>query len=146
MVPIWIGLKKRITVPRIGFVKFKKTGATNKLTLMFVGTLVAGVFIFFLFAFASTQNWALNLRNIMVQNGMLFIGSGVFLISTLFAYTIGLKRLFAYGTLSLIFFGALQFIVFPFEYALLAIGVIVMLCGVVLLAKFVQKYPIEFGE
>ena len=66
MVPIWIGLKKRITVPRIGFVKFKKAGATNKLTVIFVGTLVAGVLVFFLFAFASTQSWALSLRNMMI--------------------------------------------------------------------------------
>jgi hypothetical protein len=77
---------------------------------------------------------------------MLFIGTGVFLISSLFAYTIGLKRLFAYGTLALIIFGALQFIVFPFEYALLALGLIVIVCGVVLLTRFIQKYPISSGE
>jgi hypothetical protein len=146
MVPIWIGLKKRITVPRIGFVKFKKAGATNKLTVIFVGTLVAGVLVFFLFAFASTQSWALSLRNMMIENGMLFIGTGVFLISSLFAYTIGLKRLFAYGILALIIFGALQFIVFPFEYALLAFGLIVEVCGVALLTRFVKKYPLTSNE
>ncbi|MEJ2241120.1 MAG: hypothetical protein P8Y18_03135 [Candidatus Bathyarchaeota archaeon] len=123
LVPIWIALKKRITVPRIGYVKFKASGA-NKVTAVFIGTLVAGVFTFFLFAFVSTQTWALELRNIIIQNGVLFIGLGTFIISSLFGYTIGLKRLYGYGVLALILFGLLYFITFPFEYVLFAIGLI----------------------
>ena len=145
MVPIWIALKKRITIPRIGYVKFKATGA-NKLTIIFIGTLVMGVFTFFLFAFASTQSWALELRTIITQNGMLFIGLGAFIISSLFGYTIGLKRLYGYGLLALALFGLLQFIVFPFEYILLAIGLTIITCGVSLLTRFVKKYPISSGE
>lgn len=145
MVPIWVALKKRITVPRIGYVKFKATGA-NRLTVVFIGTLVAGMFTFFLFGFASTQSWAQQLRNIMTQNGMLFIGIGAFLTSSLFAYTIGLKRLYAYGLLALALFGLLQFIAFPFEYMLIAIGLIIGIYGIALLTRFVQKYPKPSGE
>jgi hypothetical protein len=145
MVPVWVALKKRITVPRIGYVKFKATGA-NKLTILFVGTLVAGVFAFFLLAFASTQSWALELRNIMTQNGMLFIAVGSFIISGLFGYTIGLKRLYVYGIITLAFFGLLHFIFFPFEYILFAIGLIIIISGIALLTRFVQKYPKAYGE
>jgi hypothetical protein len=130
MIPTWISLKKRITIPRIGYVKFKATGA-NKLTSVFVGTLVAGVFAFFIFAFALTQSWALELRNIITQNGILFIGLGSFIISSLFGYTIGLKRLFGYGLLALALFAILQFII---------------ICGIALLTRFVQKYPLPSGE
>lgn len=145
MVPIWMALKKRITIPRIGYVKFKATGA-NKLTFLFIGTLVAGVGAFFLFAFGSTQTWALELRNILTQNGMFLIGLGAFIISSLFGYTIGLKRLYAYGILALALFGLLQFITFPFEYILFAIGLIIIICGIALLTRFVQKYPRTSGE
>lgn len=145
LVPIWIALKKRITVPRIGYVKFKASGA-NKVTAVFIGTLVAGVFTFFLFAFVSTQTWALELRNIIIQNGVLFIGLGTFIISSLFGYTIGLKRLYGYGVLALILFGLLYFITFPFEYVLFAIGLIIIIYGVILLTRFMQRYPIRSGE
>ena len=145
MVPVWMALKKRITIPRIGYVKFKATGA-NKLTFLFIGTLVAGVGAFFLFALGSTQTWALELRNIVTQNGMLLIGLGAFIISSLFGYTIGLKRLYAYGILTLALFGLLQFITFPFEYILFTIGLIIILCGIALLSRFVQKYPKTSGE
>ena len=145
IVPIWMGLKKRITVPRIGYVKFKTTGA-NKLTIVFIGTLVAGLFAFFIFAFGSTQSWALELRNIITQNGMLFIGLGAFIISSLFGYTMGLNRLYGYGLLALTLFTILQAITFPFEYILFAIGLIIIICGIVLLTRFVQKFPISSGE
>ena len=144
MVPIWVSIKRRITTPRIGYVKFKTT-STNKITAIFIGTLVTGIGAFFLFTFASTQSWALELRNIIIQNGILFTGLGAFIISSLFAYTIGLKRLYAYGLLALALLSAIQFIAFPFEYILLAIGLIITICGVALLRKFVQKYPITPG-
>lgn len=145
LIPIWITLKKQITVPRIGYVKFKATGA-NKVTAVFIGTIVAGVFTFFLFSFASTQTWALELRNILIQNGVLFIGLGTFIISSLFGYTIGLKRLYGYGVLALILFGLLYFITFPFEYVLFVIGLIIFIYGAILLSRFMKKYPIHFGE
>jgi hypothetical protein len=145
MIPIWIALKKRVTIPRIGYVKFKATGA-NKLTFLFIGTLVAGVGAFFLFALGSTQTWALEIRNILTQNGMLLIGLGAFIISSLFGYTIGLKRLYSYGVLALALFGILQFITFPFEYILYAIGSIIIISGITILSRFVQKYPRTSGE
>ena len=39
--PLWIAAKRRITMPRIGFVNFGIRGA-NKLTAIFIGTMVAG--------------------------------------------------------------------------------------------------------
>ena len=64
IIPIWISIKKRVTVPRIGYVKFK-TGGTNKLTAVFLALIVAGLGTFFLFGLASTQSWALTLRNMI---------------------------------------------------------------------------------
>ena len=48
MVPVWIPAKKRITMPRIGYVKFGSRGA-NKLMAIFLGLMVAGLGAFMVF-------------------------------------------------------------------------------------------------
>lgn len=145
MVPLWISIKKRVTVPRIGYVKFKASGA-NRMTALFLGLMVAGIGVFFVFGFSSTQNWALTLRTVIVSNSMVFIGIGGFIVASLFGYTVGLKRLYAYGLLALLLFTTLNFIVFPFEYILLAIGLAIIVWGSILLMQFIRKYPITNGE
>jgi len=145
MVPLWISLKKKVTIPRIGYVKFK-TSNTSRVTGLFLGTLVSGVLVFFLFAFSSTQSWAQPIKEMIVSNSMLVIGIGAFAIASIFAYVVGLKRLYAYGVLALTFFAVAQIIVFPFEYILVTMGVTTICYGVILLWKFTKKYPVTHGD
>lgn len=145
MIPIWMSFKKRITIPRIGYVKFKASGA-NRTTALFLGLMVAGIGMFFIFGFSSTQSWALTLREIIISNSMIFIGISGFIIANLFGYTIGLKRLYAYGLLTLILFTTVHFIAIPFEYVLLSIGLAIIAYGSILLMQFTRKYPITLGE
>jgi hypothetical protein len=146
MVPIWISVKKRITMPRIGYVKFGSRGA-NKVVAIFIGLMVAGLGAFMVVAFASrSQAWALTLRNLIVPNGMIIIGIGAASISSLFAYTMGLKRLCVYGLLALALFLAGHFITIPFEYSVLAIGLVIVINGCVLLMRFIRKYPLPQGD
>jgi hypothetical protein len=145
MVPIWVSAKKRITMPRIGYVKFGGRGA-NKLLAVFIGLLVAGLGAFMVFSFASSQGWALTVRNLILSNGMIIIGVAAFAISSLFAYTTSLNRLYAYGLLSLVLFLAGHFIAFPFEYLLLTIGFAIIIEGFFLLIRFIQKYPLAQGD
>ena len=146
MVPIWMSVKKRITMPRIGYVKFGGRGA-NKLMAIFIGVMVAGLGTFMAFTFASTQwSWASMLRDLLISNGMIIMGIGTAAISGLFAYTMGLKRLYAYGLLTLALFLTGHFITFPLEYVLLTIGFAVLINGFVLLARFIRKYPLTQGD
>ena len=146
MVPIWISVKKQITMPRIGYVKFRSGGA-NKLTVIFIGLLVSGLGVFMAFTFASTtQAWASALRDLIVSYSMIIIGIGAATISSLFAYTMGLKRLYAYGLLSLVLFFTGHFITIPFEYLLLTIGLAIIINGFVLLIQFIRKYPLSPGD
>ena len=146
MVPIWISVKKRITMPRIGYVNFGVRGA-NKLMAIFIGLMVAGLGVFMAFTFGSTQwSWAATLRDLIVSNGMIIIGVAAASISSLFAYTMGLKRLYAYGLVILVLFVAGYFITFPFEYILLTIGLAIIITGFVLLIRFMQKYPLPQGD
>jgi len=146
MVPIWVSVKKRITMPRIGYVEFGSRGA-NKLMAIFIGLMVAGLGVFMVFTFASrSQAWALTLRNLIISNGMIIIGIGAAAISSLFAYTMGLKRLYVYGLLTLALFFAGHFITIPLEYFLLTIGLVIIINGFVLLMRFIRKYPLPQGD
>ena len=145
MVPIWISAKKRITMPRIGYVKFGSRGA-NKLTAVFLGLMVAGLGAFMVFSFSSSQAWALTLRNLIISNGMIIIGISAAAISSLFAYTMGLKRLYAYGLLALVLFLAGHFVTILFAYFLLTIGLTIIINGFVLLIGFIRKYPLSQGD
>jgi hypothetical protein len=146
MVPIWISVKKRITMPRIGYVNFGVRG-TNKLMAIILGLMVVGLGVFMVFTFGSTQlSWAATLRDLIVSNGMIIIGVAAASISSLFAYTMGLKRLYAYGALTLAAFLTGHFTTFPFEYILLTIGLAIIITGFILLVGFMRKYPLSQGD
>lgn len=140
--PVWISAKKKITMPRIGFVKFGTTGV-NKLTMIFISLLVAGLGAFMLLSFASSQEWALSIRDLIIPNTMIILGISVAAVSSLFAYTMGLNRLYMYGLLSLTMFVLGFFINIPMAYIILFLGLIITANGFVLLRIFIKKYPIK---
>jgi len=147
MIPIWISAKKRVTMPRIGYVKFGVRGA-NKMMAIFLGLAVAGLGVFMMFGLGASmgEGWALTLRDFLISNNMIIIGIAAATISSLFAYTMGLKRLYAYGLLSLVLFFTGHFITIPFEYILFTIGLAIIINGFVLLIQFIRKYPLTLGD
>jgi len=144
VLPIWIEAKRKITMPRIGFVNFGTRGA-NKLTAVFIGTMVAGLGAFFVFTLATFQGESRQWLDLIVQNGMLIVGFGTFVICTLFGYTMGLKRLYAYGLLAVIVLAIGHFMGIFFAYIITALGITVMVTGFAMLIGFVRKYPLK-GE
>ena len=147
MVPIWISFKRRITIPRIGYVKFGLKSA-NKLMLVFLGLAVAGLGVFMIFGLGGSmgQSWATAIMDLIISNSMIIIGISAALISSLFAFTMGLKRLYVYGLVTLIMFLVGHFMVIQFEYFLFAIGFAIVIYGFVLLRQFLQKYPLSRGD
>jgi len=146
VLPIWIEAKRKITMPRIGFVKFGARGS-NKLFALLLGLTVAGLGVFMLFGvFLATgqigRPWWIE---ILFQYGMIWIGLGAAVIGSLFAYTMGLKRLHGYGLLTLALFVSGYFLSIPFEYLLLAIGSIIIASGAALLVQFARRYPLPKG-
>ncbi len=146
VLPIWIQAKRKITMPRIGFVKFGARGA-NKLFALLLGLAVAGLGAALAFGvfMATGQNGTPFWIEILFQYGMIWIGLGSAVIGSLFAYTMGLKRLHGYGLLTLALFASGHFLGVPFEYLLLAIGSVIIASGVVLLVRFVRRYPLPKG-
>jgi hypothetical protein len=147
MIPIWISAKKRITMPRIGYVNFGVRGV-NKMMAIFIGLMVAGLGAFMVFGLGASmgEGWALTLRDFFISNSMLIIGVGAVVVSSLFAYTMGLKRLYGYGLLIFVLFFTGYFVAIPFEYFLVAIGLVIIISGFALLIRFIRKYPLPQGE
>ena len=145
VLPIWIVAKRKITMPRIGYVNIGRKGS-NKLFALLTGLSVAGLGVFFLFTMATAQNgrpeW---IETILFQYGMIWVGLGAAVIGSLFAYTMGLKRLHGYGLLTLALFAVGYFLNFPFQYLLLLIGSVIIASGVVLLVQFIHKCPVQKG-
>jgi hypothetical protein len=147
MIPLWISAKKRITMPRIGYVNFGVRGV-NKMMAIFLGLMVAGLGVFMVFGLGASmgEGWALTLRDFFISNSMLIIGIGAVAVSSLFAYTMGLKRLYGYGLLIFVLFFTGHFITIPFEYLLLTIGFTITIIGSILLMQFIRKYPLPQGD
>jgi hypothetical protein len=145
ILPIWIQAKRKITLPRIGYVNIGTKGS-NKLFALLLGLSVAGLGVFFLFTMMTFQNgrpeW---IETILFQYGMIWIGLGAAVIGSLFAYTMGLKRLHGYGLLTLALFVGGYFLSVPFEYLLLVAGSVIVASGAVLLARFIRRYPLPKG-
>ncbi len=140
VLPLWIAAKRKITMPRIGYVKFGTGG--KKVTIIFTGLMVVGAFFFLAFALlVKSSSWA----DFIFTNGLILVGIGGLTISFLFGYATGLKRLYAYGVLALALFVGGHFLSVFFAYLVLMLGVAVMLVGSYLLIQFVRKYPLK-GE
>jgi len=145
LLPLWLYAKRKITMPRIGYVNIGTKGS-NKLFALFLGLAVAGLGVFFLFTMVTFESgrpeW---IETILFQYGMIWIGLGAAVIGSMFAYTMGLKRLHGYGLLTLALFVVGYFLSFPFQYLLLLIGSIIIASGVALLIQFINRYPVQKG-
>ena len=140
---IWIAAKRKITMPRIGYVNFGVRGGTSKLMALFIGLAVAGLGLAFVFALATTQSGSRQWLDFIFQNGMLIVGFGSLAVCILFGYSMGLKRLYAYGLLAAVSLVIGHFLGIFFAYILFALGITVMVTGVALLIGFVKKYPLK---
>lgn len=145
VLPLWVVAKRKITMPRIGYVNIGTKGS-NKVFALFLGLMVAGLGAFFLFTMLTFESgrpeW---IETILFQYGMIWIGLGAAVVGSLFAYTMGLKRLHVYGLLSLALFAGGYFLSVPFQYLLLLVGGIIIASGAVLLVQFIHKYPLKTG-
>jgi hypothetical protein len=140
--PIWIAAKRKITMPRIGFVNFGIRGG-SKLMAIFIGLAVVGLGLALVFPLASFDSGSRQWLDLIFQNGMLIVGFGSLAVCILFGYSMGIKRLYAYGLLSMITLVIGHFVGIFFAYILMGLGTTVTVVGFALLITFVKKYPLK---
>jgi hypothetical protein len=139
-ISFYAGLKKLVTVPRIGYVKFPQQRTQKMMALTVVlGFLAfaAGMVAFMQTTSQGTPDWVM----LLIDNYMITIGvaaAGLFLLG---GYAFKTKRIYGYGLLTLAMFTVGHFLSFPLYYYLAALGTIILAIGIVLMTYFIQKYP-----
>lgn len=145
--PIYAQVKKQITVPRLGYVKFAppRTAKLRKTTLLLV---IAGVLAFVpgLLLFVTTDMGVLAPINFLLKYGMIVIGAAGAGLLSVVAYISDLRRLYPYAGLFLTLFIGGHFLSVPFPYYLITLGTLILLSGLYLLIRFLHHYPLPTGE
>lgn len=136
----YAGAKKVFTVPRLGYVKFPKQREQRILTaLVVLGFLgfALGLLVFTQTESGGTPSWLL----FLTDNYMLAIGGIVSFLFLLGGYTFQTKRMYTYTLLVLTIFIVGHFIYYPLEYYLLLLSTIMFAVGILMMIRFVNKYP-----
>jgi hypothetical protein len=145
--PIYAQVKKQITVPRLGYVKFapSRTAKAKKTILLLV---VAGVLAFIpgVFLFLTTQKGILSPIQFLVDYGMIVIGVAGMMLLALVAYISEVQRLYAYSGLFVALLTSGYFLSIPLVYYILTFSVVIMGTGLYLLTRFLHKYPLSSGD
>lgn len=143
MIPALRQVKRRLTEPRIGRVRFAphRKRQLGRIPLLLAGLLVAGLGVFAVLSWGlqnELPSWVQAIRNHFV----LVIGaiwSGALSLGGLF---LGCRRLHAYAA---ILFGSLIAVDltpgFQLGWALIGVGSAIIIAGLVLALRFVRKYP-----
>lgn len=136
-----LGLKKRITYPRIGYVKFgqKQTRLTAKFILLGVILMLLGLLVFWLFNTGSRPQW-------LSEYFLLLFGGMIAIVVSLIGYWIKVSRLFIYAVLIFAASALNQWGNIPMKFGLIVAGSLIMLYGVAVLVQFIRKYPIPPSE
>ena len=140
----YVPIKNRLTVPRIGYVKFH---ASNKIVYGLVITvllvIMAGLFIFFIsgpnIISEEMQDWLSQYYMLIfgVVAALCFLGAGFLTrITRLYVYALSVLIIFAAGT---------WFNVHPAVYTIFT-GLLIETVGIWLMVRFLRKYPLPAGE
>ena len=140
----YVPLKNRITVPRIGYVKFY---ASNKLVfgLVITGLLVfmAGLFVFVLLGPSIISD---GMQDWLRQYYMLIIASIAALCFLSAGLLTGITRLYVYALLFVLIFSAGTYLeIHPAIYVLLT-GSLIEAAGIWLMIVFLRKYQLPAEE
>lgn len=138
----YIPFKNRITVPRIGYVKFS---SSNLRLAMALGTgLLVMLFIVGLYLFAVSDNISFQVREWLGQ--YLWLGGLVAVCFLGTALLTGITRFYAYAGLILLIFSVGTWLAIQPFFIVITSGLLIEITGVWLLVRFLVKYPLNSGE
>jgi hypothetical protein len=138
---IW-GIKKWLTYPRIGYVRFSST-SRRRITARF---LIFGAFVFLLGVMAAVL-WGIGTRPQWLADYLPLIFNGMLAAIVCFgAYWARVNRFYMYAVL--IFLGAVlhKWLGIKWEYGFIGAGGIIVLIGLGFLIRFLRKYPLVAQE
>jgi small basic protein len=141
-ITLYVPLKKAITLPRFGYVKFTSVKTTR---MVYAGVMVSGVLMLLLFGImiliisagdipASTQIW-------LRQYHMAVLGGIAAILVAGVAFLVGIRRFYAYALLAVVLptLGAVLNVATYLP--VLVLGLTIFAVGCWLLAGFIRRYP-----
>ncbi len=145
----WMGfilytpLKNRLTVPRLGYVRFdEERKTTMRLVLMVaVGILVLAMFIG-LYVFILSDSMPQTLSDWLRKYHMLVLGTFIAIPLIAAAFWMGVKRLIVYAGLTIVVILAGIQLEIPAPVYIIALGCTILLSGLWILFRFLRQYPI----
>ena len=130
--------KKLITIPRLGYVKFKSSRKI-KISKTLIVLLITGLFVFFIILFSTTNS---NLRTFMENYFVYFIGLIVAIPPLIGAVLLEIRRYYVHAFLMFWVFGLEGIVKGSAPYNFLTLGMILVVTGFITLIRFLNKYPI----
>jgi len=138
---VWIisfaGIKRAITVPRIGYVEFK---ARRRMRLMLLIVLLTVINVV-LFLIPALGLLTPELRLFLNMYGYALVALVVGGLYILFGYVTEIQRLMGYGIVTIVVFLIAQFFPMHFSIPVIVLGLVMTVYGFVLLFRFLRKYP-----
>jgi len=144
----YVPLKRRITFPRLGYVKFNANrGGVNLLLAGTVSMAVLGFFLVGMLILLYSENSSSSPITVAIRQGPLllyallgFIGFG------LAGWLLGLQRLLVYALLSVVAMIAGHLLRLPLFAPFLLLSSVILATGTVLLISFLRRVPVAEEE
>jgi hypothetical protein len=140
----YVPFKNRITVPRIGYVKF--SASNTKLYIAVAVLLLIFLLGILFFLFAGQDNSSPQLITWFRQYYLVLLGGLAAICFAGAGLLTGITRLYAYAGLIMLIFTAGTFLDLLPPFFVLLTGLLIEAVGVGLLIRFIRKYPLIPGE
>lgn len=142
--PLWAALKKRITVPRIGYVKFghKRISKIQKVFFFLHFLVYACAAVVILMADAhNTPAWV---ETLLTDYPVLVFGISVTLLFFVCVWTLNIRHFLIYGIVTLLVSigGHLFAASVPWGYFPVFLGIVITGAGIGLFTQFLRTYPV----
>jgi hypothetical protein len=144
LTPMYMGMKKKYTFPRIGQVTFSKDRtrrSQNSMTFLVIMNVV-GVLLGFVFWMAFSGDVRPQWILLMIDNFPIVLGIAGGVVWAVVGYITDLTRFYRYSAATLVVIGSANFISTPFIAHMLLLSVIVIVSGFLQFQSFKGKYPI----
>jgi hypothetical protein len=138
--PILMAAKRRITYPRLGYAEFPRARKSKlQMTILLAIVMLLGVLVLLLW---TSQLGSSSLRNWLRQYFETAFGAMVAIVLCIMGLIHWIKRLYVYAVVMFLGFAGAQRLNFHMKFSFIVVGAIVSFSGVVLLIRFLRKYPL----
>jgi len=144
LTPMYMGMKKKYTFPRIGEVTFSKDRtrrSQNSMTFLVIINVIGvlgGLVFWMAFSGDTRPQWIL----LMIDNVPAVLGIAGGIIWAVVGYITDLTRFYRYSAATLVVIGSANFSSTPFIAHMLLLSVVVLVSGLLQFQSFKGKYPI----